>query len=88
MEGDFDWDEAKSEWNRAHRGFGFEIVYEFDWATALIEQSSRGDELRFIAVGHGPDGLMAVVWTRRKDKIRIISVRRVHGKEARKRGFK
>ena len=84
---DFEWDEAKSEWNRIHRGFGFEIVYEFDWANAVMEHSPRGDELRFVAVGAGPYGLMAIVWTPRNSRVRIISVRRVHDKEARARGF-
>jgi uncharacterized DUF497 family protein len=84
---DFEWDEAKSEWNRVHRGFGFEIVTEFDWAGCVVEPSARGNELRFLAVGRGPSGLMAIVWARRNDKVRIISVRRVHQKEARDRGF-
>jgi uncharacterized protein len=84
---DFEWDQAKSEWNRTHRGFGFEIVYEFDWDSSITQQSPRGDELRFISVGYGPLGLPAIVWTPRQGRTRVISVRRVHSKEARDRGF-
>lgn len=84
---DFEWDEAKSEWNRVHRGFGFEIVYEFDWDSSITHSSPRGDEMRFISVGYGPDGLIAVIWTPRNGKARVISVRRVHHKEAKARGF-
>jgi uncharacterized DUF497 family protein len=38
----FTWDEAKSEENRRQRGFGFELVYEFNWDAAVFQ-----DDLRF-----------------------------------------
>jgi len=88
MDDDFDWDEAKSEWNRAHRGFGFEIVRTFDWSASVTRVSSRGDELRFFTSGvHHEIGPVAIVWTPRLGKTRIISVRRAHLKELRKHGI-
>jgi len=89
MDDDFDWDETKSEWNRAQRGFGFEIVYEFDWETAVIERDERMDygEERFRAFGRASGKPLFVAFTRRAKTIRIISVRRMHSKEARHYGL-
>jgi uncharacterized DUF497 family protein len=84
---DFEWDEAKSEWNRAEQGFGFEIVLDFDWDRSTTRASPRGDELRLISIGRTAVGVVAVVWTSRGETVRVISVRRVHEKEARKHGF-
>lgn len=84
---DFEWDEAKSEWNREHRGFGFEVVYEFDWDGSVTLLSPKRDELRYLSVGYSSSGLLAIIWTPRGSSMRVISVRRVHKKEARKRGF-
>ncbi len=84
---DFEWDEAKSEWNRVHRGFGFDVVHKFDWSNAPTRISSRGDETRYISVGPHGLGFIAIIWTRRRDKVRVISVRRMHLKEARKYGL-
>lgn len=89
MDDDFDWDEAKSEWNRAHRGFGFEIVRDFDWANAVIERDERmnyGEE-RFRAFGHASGRPLFIAFTRRGTSVRIISVRRMHLKEARHYGL-
>jgi uncharacterized protein len=85
---EFEWDEAKSEWNRVERGFGFEIVSAFDWEGSITRLSPRGDELRFISIGMTAVGLVAVVWTKRQNRARVISARRVHQKEALKHGFK
>jgi len=86
---DFEWDEAKSEWNRTQRGFGFEIVYDFDWDTAVIERDMRMDygEERFRAFGTALGKPLFVAFTRRYSSIRIISVRRMHSKEARQYGL-
>lgn len=75
--------------NREKRGFGFEIVEEFDWASAHIEEDLRKDygERRFRAFGTAGDLKIALAFTLRGDDIRIISVRRMHDKEARKYGI-
>jgi len=85
---DFEWDEAKSEWTRVHRGFGFEIVNEFDWDSSVTRISSRGEELRFFTAGIHPEiGPVAIIGTPRSGGTRIISVRRAHLKELRKHGI-
>lgn len=84
---DFEWDEAKSEWNREHRGFGFEVVYAFDWEASKTRISSRGDELRFYTIGMHEGVPFTIIWTPRSSGTRIISVRRAHRKEAKKYGY-
>ncbi len=84
-----EWDEDKSQGNRKKRGFGFEIMEEFDWSSAHIEEDLRKDygERRFRAFGRAGDLRIAVAFTPRNGDIRVISVRRMHDKEARKYGI-
>jgi uncharacterized DUF497 family protein len=79
----FEWDPAKSEWNERQRGFGFDIVESFDWATARIVEDLRKDygERRFLAFGRCGSRFLAIAFTPRDDVIRIISVRQMHQKE-------
>ena len=48
----FEWDEDKSEKCRQLRGFGFKVIYEFDFASAATIEDDRFDygERRFISV--------------------------------------
>ena len=84
-----EWDEAKSDKNRAERGFGFEIVHEFDWTSAVVVEDDRKDygETRLMAFGKAGELQLAIVYTERAGGIRIISVRRMHEKEARRYGL-
>lgn len=84
-----EWDETKSEQNRVVRGFGFEIVYEFDWENAVIRQDDRKDygEIRWRAFGWARQLRLAIVYTERPGGMRIISVRRMHEKEAKEYGI-
>jgi len=89
MSGTFEWDEEKSARNRMLRGFGFELVLDFDFSSALIVEDTRKDygERRFRAVGRIADLPYMVVFTPRGDRLRIISMRRMHEKEARRYGI-
>lgn len=84
-----EWDEEKSERNRVTRGFGFEIAHEFDWSAAIVERDDRKDygEIRYRAFGRAKALRLCIAFTVRGDETRIISVRRVHDKEARKYGI-
>ena len=84
---DFEWDEAKSEWNRVERDLAFDVVHDFDWEGSVTVGSPRRGELRFKTFGRHGDEYLAIVWTLRANKRRIISVRRMHAKEARKYGL-
>jgi uncharacterized protein len=80
----FVWDEAKNAENMRTRGISFAIVYEFDWDRAMIQDDSRFDygELRSRAFGRIDGKPYCVVFTSRDGTLRIITVRRMHEKEA------
>jgi uncharacterized DUF497 family protein len=84
-----EWDEAKSEKNRAEREFGFEIADSFEWSSAVVERDDRKDygEARYRAFGRAADLRLCIAFTLRGEVTRIISVRRMHDKEAAKYGF-
>jgi uncharacterized DUF497 family protein len=79
-----EWDETKSETNRIKRGFGFEIVYEFDWDRASYDRDTRRDygEERFRAYGWAGELRLCIAFTNRNGDRRIISVRQMHEEEA------
>ena len=79
----YEWDEAKSRRCLEERGFDFSSVHDFDWASAVIEKDTRKNygEDRFRAFGFIGDELVCVVFTPRGDRLRIISMRRMHRKE-------
>lgn len=88
-EPEYEWYPEKSAWNERERGFGFELVYAFDFENALVVADERKDydEPRFRAVGRIDGRPYMVVFTPRGKRLRIISMRRMHEKEARKYGI-
>lgn len=78
---EYEWDEAKREDTLARRDVDFASVEHFDWDTAVIERSDRYSEIRFMATGYIFDRLYTVVFTRRENRIRIISLRRASTRE-------
>jgi uncharacterized protein len=74
----YDWDEDKNRLNIAAHGIAFEAVTRFEWATAMIEIDGREDyrELREKATGFIGDVPYIVIFTRRGEAIRIISLRK------------
>ncbi len=79
----FEWDERKSELNRAKHGIDFEEAIEVFYGPIIARRSDRNDEKRWIAIGHSEGRLIAVVFTQRADVIRIISARRARKNEER-----
>jgi uncharacterized DUF497 family protein len=79
----YEWDTAKAAANRRKHGFGFDAVYGFDWATALILADERVDygEARWLALGIAEDRLCSLAFTIRGQRIRVISLRRASRKE-------
>jgi uncharacterized DUF497 family protein len=73
--GDFEWDSNKSEANWEKHGISFEQ------ATAIFEEpylkiaSDRSGETRWLALGKAKDRVIAVIYTERRGRIRIISAR-------------
>ena len=82
MEIEFDPD--KNERNIRERGLSFELVWEFDFDTAMIRLDMRRDygEPRFIALGMIGTRVYNLVFTVRVDRIRVISFRKANRREA------
>ena len=80
----YKWDEKKNKANIEAGCPGFEAVEEFEWETAVIFPSSRSGESRWGAIGYIGDRLHYIVYSRRGDRRRIISLRRASKKEERR----
>jgi len=82
----FEWDDAKAEANLRKHRVRFEHAAEAcEDLYALVELDVSEDygEDRFILIGRATDGVLAVVYTERNDRIRIISAREANDYERR-----
>ncbi len=79
----FEWDENKSRPNFEKHGYDFEDASQIFYRPILLRRSDRNNEERWIAVGTFDDRLIAVIFTRRGETIRIISARRARKHEER-----
>ncbi len=83
---EFEWDEAKHAKTLRERGIGFDDGARIFDGPVLIWQDTRSKygENRFRAVGESEGDILHVVFTWRRDRMRIISVRKANRKESRK----
>lgn len=72
----FEWDEAKNLANQQKHGISFEDAEAVFLAHHYIAESNYISESRFIAIGMTQNVMVAVVFTNRNGRIRIISVRK------------
>ncbi|HTF00180.1 MAG TPA: BrnT family toxin [Bradyrhizobium sp.] len=79
----FEWDHEKSKANLGKHGIDFDSASEVFYEPIVLRRSDRNNEERWIAIGSLEDRLIAVVFTRRADVIRIISARRARKNEER-----
>jgi uncharacterized protein len=79
----FEWDHEKSRANLGKHGIDFDDASEVFYEPIVLRRSDRNDEERWIAIGSLEDRLIAVVFTRQADVIRIISARRAIKNEER-----
>ena len=81
----YEWDAGKAEVNVAKHGVLFDIVTGFDWSTAFEAEDQRYDygEKRMQAVGMIGGRLHVLVYTKRADVIRVISLRKANRREMR-----
>lgn len=79
----FEWDDRKATANRAKHGVSFATVKDFDFEGALVTEDLRADygEVRLFALGRIERTIHALVFTRRKEKRRIISLRKASAQE-------
>jgi uncharacterized DUF497 family protein len=80
----FEFDPAKNERNIKERGISFALSAEFDWTTALVLRSDRSGEARYKAVGEIEGRLHVLVYTKRGQALRIISLRRANSREVKR----
>ena len=80
----YEWDEVKRQSNAQKHGIDFQEVEVFDWDSALVERSDRAGEVRFVAVGYIDVRLCCIVFTERRTRIRVISLRRASRREERR----
>jgi uncharacterized protein len=79
----FEWDEEKSKSNLTKHGIDFADASEVFYGPVILRGSNRNSEERWIAVGKSDDRILSVIFTRRKDVIRIISARHPRPNEER-----
>ena len=83
---DFEWDEAKSEACFQVRGFDFAYAarafFDPDRLVQADTRHSYGEE-RFQVMGRIEQRLFVIVYTPRRDAIRIISARKANQREVR-----
>ncbi len=79
----YEWDEAKAAANIAASRLGFEAIEDFERESAIVERSDGYNETRWAATGFIDNRLYRVVYTRRQDMLRVISLRRASRKEVR-----
>ena len=75
----FEWDPIKSEQNTKKHGISFNDALEIWQAVHLTAENiahSKDGESRGATIGFIQGKLYTAVWTKRGEKIRIISVRR------------
>lgn len=71
----FEWDDDKNRQNIEKHGIDFEDAIDIFDGPILLYRSDRNHEERWAAIGKSNDHVIAVIFTRRKDIIRIISAR-------------
>jgi uncharacterized protein len=83
--GQYVWDERKRASNLKKHGVDFAIVQHFDFETAFVLRDDRKNygEERYRAYGAIKGRLYALVFTRRDDQVRVISLRKSNAREIR-----
>jgi uncharacterized DUF497 family protein len=78
----FEWGGIKRRLNAERHDIDFlDAVALFDGRPVYVYASPRGNEERLVTVGEMGGRMVAVIWTRRGENIRIISARRARGEE-------
>lgn len=78
-----DWDERKRRGNLAKHGVDFAATETFAWSEAVVIEDTRHNygEARFQAFGPIDGRLHSLIYTRRGDTVRVISLRKANARE-------
>lgn len=85
----FVWDDAKNAENIRRRGIDFAIVRDMDWSSFTFEEDQRYDygERRQRVFGRFDGKPYCIAIAPRDGTVRVLSVRRMHEKEANRYGI-
>jgi len=75
LSAEFDWDSRKNHTNFLKHGISFEEVVSLFEEPYLRIRSDRSEEMRWMALGNAQGRIVAVIYTERNGRIRIISAR-------------
>ncbi len=80
---EFEWDEAKRFANLRKHGVDFADAQDIEWQTVRESEDHRKDygERRWVLFGRISDRVHVLVYTRRAERIRVISLRRASDRE-------
>jgi uncharacterized protein len=80
---EFEWDEAKRFSNLRKHGVDFRAVERFDWNSVMEGEDARRwyGETRWRSLGLIDDRLYMLIYTRRSECVRVISLRKASTKE-------
>ncbi len=83
---EFEWDPQKEIINKQKHGISFKHAAKIFHGPVLQWEDDRSDygEVRMIGIGPSEGRFLRVVFTRRKNKIRIISAKKAKNHEKRK----
>ena len=84
---EFEWDNDKAAQNFAAHGVSFEagrLAFDDVFAVEREDRRERYDEQRFLLLGMVQDRLLAVAYTMRGKRVRIISARYAEPRERRR----
>ena len=78
-----DWDERNRRGNLAKHGADFAATETFAWSDPVVIEDSRREygETRFQAFGPIGGRLHSLIYTRRGDSVRVISLRKANARE-------
>ena len=79
----YEWDKTKCESNLKNHGVDFADMRDFDWdaSKTIADVRSNYGEERFISIAPIRNRLHVLVWTPRKNNIRVISLRKANSRE-------
>jgi len=84
LEGDFEWGDEKAAANLARHNISFEQakgVFRDPFAIEFLDDRQDYSENRYILIGLTEDHILAIVYTERNERTRIISARRAEPHE-------
>lgn len=82
----FEWDYEKAKSNQRKHGVGFEEAAQIFGSGILARHETHETEDRYVAIGLAGTKTLVIVFTQRRENIRIISARKATSSERRRYG--